>query len=184
MRAIRVHYANGNYIETNINGTTSEILQHYMSEPMNIGDGAGGDLIVQAVSVEFLDNDSGMIEIGDQVQSIETNWQGRVTGFEPPQGPDDCTMLICHHVSGGEIELDDKRWFDPRDVRLLRKAPMTKERAAEIVAECQRITYGPWSDQLRTVMTADEIAQVTAHWKTMSGSASFSDAILQIRNGK
>jgi hypothetical protein len=35
---------------------------------------------------------------------------------------DDCTYLVCHHVSGGEIELDDKRWFDPRDVRLLRRA--------------------------------------------------------------
>jgi len=58
------------------------------------------------------------IEIGDQVQSIECNWQGRVTGF---QRIDDCTFLVCHHVSGGEIELDDKRLFDPRDVRLLRK---------------------------------------------------------------
>lgn len=58
------------------------------------------------------------IGLGDQVQSIEDNWQGRVTGF---QKIDDCTFLVCHHVSGGEIELDDKRLFDPRDVRLLRK---------------------------------------------------------------
>lgn len=141
MRAIRVHYDNGDTIETNINGTVSEINQHYMSEPMNIGDGAGGDLIVQAVSVEFLDTKEstisggphtegiqrsevefdGLISIGDQVQSIETNWQGRVTAFDKLEG-DDCTYLVCHHVSGGEIELDDKRWFDPRDVRLLRRA--------------------------------------------------------------
>ena len=140
MRAIRVHYADGNYIETHINGTTSEIMKHYLSEPMNIGDGAGGDLIVQAVSVEFLDgNEStisggshtdgiqrsnvkfdGLIGIGDQIQSIETNWQGRVTGFQKLDG-DDCTYLVCHHVSGGKIEEDDKRWFDPRDVRLLWK---------------------------------------------------------------
>lgn len=58
-------------------------------------------------------------KIGDQIQSIETNWQGRVTGFDKMDG-DDCTYLVCHHVCGGEIELDDKRWFDPRDVRLLR----------------------------------------------------------------
>jgi hypothetical protein len=63
------------------------------------------------------DNNNTSIEIGDQVQSIECNWQGRVTAFVK----DDCTMLECHHVSAGEIELDDKRYFDPRDVRLLRK---------------------------------------------------------------
>lgn len=60
------------------------------------------------------------IGIGDQIQSIECNWQGRVTGFGRMDG-DDCTYLICHHVSGGQIEEDDKRWFDPRDVRLLWK---------------------------------------------------------------
>lgn len=57
-------------------------------------------------------------KLGDQVQSIECKWQGRVTGFDKMNG-DDCTYLVCHHVSGGEIELDDKRWFDPRDVRLV-----------------------------------------------------------------
>ena len=120
MRHIKVHYANGNSIETHINGTTSEILKHYLSaEPMDIGDGAGGDLIVQAVRVEFLDEPETSIEIGDHVQSIECHWQGRVTGFDKLDG-DDCTYLVCHHVTGqGEIELDDKRWFDPRDVRLL-----------------------------------------------------------------
>lgn len=59
------------------------------------------------------------IEIGDQVQCVEDNWQGRVTGFEKI---DDCTFLVCNHVTyGGKIEHDDKRHFDPRDVRLLRK---------------------------------------------------------------
>ncbi len=53
---------------------------------------------------------------GDQVQSIECMWQGRVTGFLVSNGVE---MLECHHVSGGQIELDDKRWFDPRDVRLV-----------------------------------------------------------------
>ena len=64
---------------------------------------------------------AGGYELGDQVQNIECMWQGRVTGFMAPQSPDDCTMLECHHVSGGEIELDDKRWFDPQDMRLIRK---------------------------------------------------------------
>lgn len=71
---------------------------------------------IQRSEVEF----DGLIGIGDQIQSIETNWQGRVTGFQKLDG-DDCTYLVCHHVSGGKIEEDDKRWFDPRDVRLLWK---------------------------------------------------------------
>lgn len=62
---------------------------------------------------------TGGYKLGDQVRSIECNWQGRVTGFMAPQSPDDCTMLECHHVCGGQIELDDKRWFDPRDVRMV-----------------------------------------------------------------
>ena len=65
-----------------------------------------------------------MIEIGDQVQNIESNWQGRVTAFEKI---DDVIMLVCHHVCGGEIEKDDKQWFDPRDVRVLRKHDSTKQ---------------------------------------------------------
>lgn len=121
MRAIRVHYEDGDTIETNINGTTSEINQYYLGKSFNVGDGAGGDLLVKAVRVEFLDEDSGMIHLGDTVRCIEDNWQGRVTAFDRMKG-DDCTYLVCHHVSGGEIELDDKRWFDPRDVRLLRRA--------------------------------------------------------------
>ncbi len=60
----------------------------------------------------------GGFKIGDQVQNIECKWQGRVTAFDIINGDE---MLICHHVCGGEIELDDKRWFDPRDMRLVGK---------------------------------------------------------------
>ena len=58
------------------------------------------------------------ISLGDTIQCIEDNWQGRVTALDTQDG---VTMLVCHHWSGAQIELDDKRWFDPRDVRLLRK---------------------------------------------------------------
>lgn len=57
-------------------------------------------------------------KLGDQVQNIECKWQGRVTGFDWQDGVE---MLVCHHVCGGRIELDDKRWFDPRDMRLVEK---------------------------------------------------------------
>lgn len=59
-------------------------------------------------------------KLGQQVQNIECKWQGRITGFEWIDGIE---MLVCHHVSGGRIELDDKRWFDPRDMRLVETKP-------------------------------------------------------------
>lgn len=59
------------------------------------------------------------IGIGDTIKCVEDGWRGRVTAFETI---DDCTMLVCHHYVGEHKELDDKRWFDPRDVRLIRKA--------------------------------------------------------------
>lgn len=52
------------------------------------------------------------IHIGDTIQCIEDNWQGIVTAFDKYN---DATMLVCHQ------ELDDERWFDPRDVRLIRR---------------------------------------------------------------
>ena len=66
--------------------------------------------------LEAYDGEPGSFRMGQQVQNIECKWQGRVTGFEWIDGVE---MLICHHVCGGEIELDDKRWFDPRDMRLV-----------------------------------------------------------------
>lgn len=62
----------------------------------------------------------GGYRLGDQVQNIECKWQGRITGFE---WIDDTEMLVCHHVCGGEIELDDKRWFSPEDMRLVNDVP-------------------------------------------------------------
>jgi len=60
-----------------------------------------------------------MISVGDNVQCVEDGWAGRVTGFARQNG---VTMLVCHHVVAGEIELDDKRWLDPRDVHVVSSA--------------------------------------------------------------
>ena len=62
----------------------------------------------------------GGFRLGDQVRNIDCNWQGRVTGFDTVNGDE---MLVCHHVCGGEIELDDKRWFSPEDMRLVNDVP-------------------------------------------------------------
>lgn len=73
-----------------------------------------------------------LYELGDQVQNIECMWQGRVTGFDVQDGVE---MLVCHHVCGGKIEEDDKRWFDPRDMRLVQPAqPPIKTRKYLIFA--------------------------------------------------
>ena len=62
---------------------------------------------------------------------------------------------------------------------------MTPERAAEIIAQAHALAkHGPWSDQLRNVMTVDEIAGVFAVWKTMPGSTCFMDALLRIESNR
>ena len=55
MRSIKVTFDNGDWLETNINGTNAEILKYYVGNEFNLGDGAGGDLMAKATSVEFLD---------------------------------------------------------------------------------------------------------------------------------
>lgn len=62
---------------------------------------------------------------------------------------------------------------------------MTPERAREIFVEAKaRTGLGPWSDQLRNVMTADERMQVLEVWKTMPGSSCFFDALNKIARGE
>lgn len=60
---------------------------------------------------------------------------------------------------------------------------MTPERAAEIIKQAQtRAQYGPWSDQLKKVMTPEEHATVLAVWETMPGHTCYVDALLRIKN--
>ena len=61
---------------------------------------------------------------------------------------------------------------------------MTSERAAEIIEQAQgRATFGPWSDQLDKVMTAEERAEVIRFWETMPGYTCFVDALFRIKQG-
>jgi hypothetical protein len=55
-RTIRVTYADGNTVETWINGTRREIRQHYIGKFFQFGDTAAHpkDKMVKAVSVRFL----------------------------------------------------------------------------------------------------------------------------------
>lgn len=57
MRPIRVHFEDGNTIETCINGTPPDILNHYIGKPFQFGDTeeCPRDKMVKAVRVEFLD---------------------------------------------------------------------------------------------------------------------------------
>lgn len=53
-RDIRVHYDNGNTVDTEIVGTRDDILRYYVQNEFNLGDGTGGDLMATAIRVEFL----------------------------------------------------------------------------------------------------------------------------------
>lgn len=56
---------------------------------------------------------------------------------------------------------------------------MTPERAQEIIKDAQSrpgAKIGPWSDQLKHVMTEQEHADVMAKWETMC----YVDALLRI----
>lgn len=54
MRAIKVHFDNGDSLVTSINGSNQEIENYYLGNTFNLGDGAGGDKMVKAVRIEFL----------------------------------------------------------------------------------------------------------------------------------
>lgn len=55
MRSIRVHFEDGNTIDTNINGTDDEIRQYYVGQSFQFGDTEAHprDKMVKAVRVEF-----------------------------------------------------------------------------------------------------------------------------------
>lgn len=56
MRAIRVTFADGNTIETNINGTDAEVVAYYVGNDFQFGDtdACPRDKLVKATGVEFL----------------------------------------------------------------------------------------------------------------------------------
>ena len=53
-RYVRVHYENGDTVDTAINGTVDDIRAYYVGNTFNLGDGAGGDLMATAVRVEWM----------------------------------------------------------------------------------------------------------------------------------
>jgi len=54
MRSIKVFFANGAHLSTNINGTREEILAYYIGNEFNLGE-CGNDLMTKAIRVEFLE---------------------------------------------------------------------------------------------------------------------------------
>lgn len=75
MRSIRVHYSNGDTVDTEINGTNSEIIAYYVNRRFNLGDGAGGDLMAIAVRVDFLD----MQNHAERLMAIADEYDGQLT---------------------------------------------------------------------------------------------------------
>lgn len=71
-------------------------------------------------------------KIGDKVRSIECGWIGQVIDHTWINGDE---MLICKHPHpDGTLADDDKRWFAPADVRIVRDDdPFIAMRAIRVV---------------------------------------------------
>lgn len=55
MKAVKVLFANGDSIITEINGTAEEIKDYYkIGRVFNLGDGCGGDLLSKVVGLIFI----------------------------------------------------------------------------------------------------------------------------------
>jgi hypothetical protein len=52
--AVKVTFADGNTLTTDINGTPDEVRAYYVGQWFNLGDGNGGDRMAKAVGVEFI----------------------------------------------------------------------------------------------------------------------------------
>jgi hypothetical protein len=60
---------------------------------------------------------------------------------------------------------------------------ITQERATEIFNQAvKQAKIGPWSDELRRIMTPDEIKAVYDQWQTMPGNTCFVDSFLRFKN--
>ena len=55
MISVRVYWSNGDQMTTRINATLEEATDYYVGRPFNIGDGAGGDLMVRGLRVELIE---------------------------------------------------------------------------------------------------------------------------------
>ncbi len=59
---------------------------------------------------------------------------------------------------------------------------LPSDRVKEIIKTARALaTYGPWSDQLDSVMTAEERQSVKDLWNTMPGNTCFVDALLRMQ---
>lgn len=78
--------------------------------------------------------------------------------------------------SGGRVPNPNKKLVTPK--------PFGPERAKQIVhdSKAATISYGPWTDKMRDMMTDEEIVYVLAVWDCCDGSASFLTAFNRIQN--
>lgn len=55
-RPIKVKFEGGDELTTNINGSKAEVDAYYIGNYFNLGDGRGGDRLMKAVKVYYLDD--------------------------------------------------------------------------------------------------------------------------------
>lgn len=125
MRVVRCHYANGDTVTTSINGTDEEIRAYFVGKDINIGDGAGGDLISRCESVEFLDSDIPIVSIYTCEQAVK---DGVLIHPYPKRWP---WLLISIGVHQDCSKMDAGRNYDQCLVPLCMDAIMAAKAAQE-----------------------------------------------------
>jgi len=74
---------------------------------------------IRQIATKALHTALPLFHVRDQVQNIEDKWQGEVIGFEWINGHE---MLVCQYRhQDGSLAADDKRWYAPADMRLVRR---------------------------------------------------------------
>ena len=123
MRHITVRFDDGDYLDTEINGTNEEIARHYIGTQFEAGCDTKHHV---AVVVEF--NDTWQVE-GVWARSIESGWRGMVIAVEG-EGRDimfkmvgvcELSVMICGVPLQDAISSDDVQWFAPADLSFIRR---------------------------------------------------------------
>jgi hypothetical protein len=68
MREIKIIYENGNYINTQINGSDEDILKYYLGRYFNFGDIENRDNMQKVIGVYFCDTGKGKVLGIDEIK--------------------------------------------------------------------------------------------------------------------
>jgi len=104
MRTVKVMFANGNSLITDINGTRAEVLAYYVGQWFNLGPSTEGsdDDMQRAVSVEFLE----LLVCGKRVQ-VDLSGIGHCWKDDDTIPPDVRIEIECEIIDGKQETCED-----------------------------------------------------------------------------